>query len=211
MKRKSHAFSLDYLFTLFFWLVVLVLFGVTLLNSANANAQEVKEGLVGTYTSSPAPVVVSPNPTTHPFRPNTFVGPVVVFNSPEGYPVNWALLRANRLQELADQASLRIHFEFDSIEFQEEAGLQGLANLLQKNPDVGVRVAGHTDQVGSNPYNLNLGLRRAQAVRQALLNLGVESKRIRVQSYGESLPLYEFSPPIMNRRVEVTLFDLFSQ
>lgn len=176
-----------------------------------ANAQEVQEGVVGTFTVAPGAVVVTPNPTVHPFRPNTVVGPVVTFGTPDGYPVDWAALRAARLAELAEAAGHKILFAFDSVEFEEDAGLSDLATLLSENPDVGLAVAGHTDRTGSDEYNIGLGVRRAEAVRSALLDHGVDSARVRVQSFGERAPVSEFAPPSMNRRVEITLIDLFSE
>ena len=59
---------------------------------------------------------------------------------------------------------------------------------LASNPDVRVRVEGHTDERGSREYNIALGERRAQAVQKALLYQGAAPNMIEVISYGEEKP-----------------------
>jgi len=57
------------------------------------------------------------------------------------------------------------------------------------NPDAKILVEGHTDERGTNEYNLALGDRRANAVKDYLVSLGVSSSRIETISYGEEKPL----------------------
>jgi peptidoglycan-associated lipoprotein len=56
------------------------------------------------------------------------------------------------------------------------------------NPSVRIRIAGHTDERGSDEYNLALGQRRAAAAKRYLTERGVEGARIDVISYGEERP-----------------------
>jgi len=191
----------------FFTLLVLLMLEV------RAEAQQVEEAVIGTFSNAPSVPVVPPTGGTNLSRPLPVVGPVVTFPTMEGYPVDWATLRANRLAEVALMASTQLFFSFDSSELQEqsEAGITALAELLHNNPDVGLVVTGHTDRVGEEDYNFRLGLERAEAVRLSLYQQGIELSRVRTQSLGESAPaatLGGASPD--NRRVEITTFDLFS-
>jgi outer membrane protein OmpA-like peptidoglycan-associated protein len=74
---------------------------------------------------------------------------------------------------------------------------------LQANPRLNVTIEGHTDSVGTAEYNLSLGERRANAVRDYLLNRGIAAARLRTVSYGEERPKADNSTPegrAMNRR-----------
>jgi OOP family OmpA-OmpF porin len=60
---------------------------------------------------------------------------------------------------------------------------------LGANPSSPVTVEGHTDSIGSNQYNQKLSERRANAVRQYLIEKGIASSRIQVIGYGEERPI----------------------
>ena len=80
------------------------------------------------------------------------------------------------------------------------------ARRLAANPGVSVRLEGHADERGSREYNIGLGERRAQAVRQALMLQGVNSVQITTVSYGEERPADSRSFEdawAKNRRVEI--------
>ena len=64
-----------------------------------------------------------------------------------------------------------------------------LATTLKNNPGQVVMIEGHADNVGSPDYNDALAMKRAQAVRKALVNRGIEPSRIALRSYGEQNPL----------------------
>ncbi|MFO7577931.1 MAG: peptidoglycan-associated lipoprotein Pal [Pelovirga sp.] len=85
----------------------------------------------------------------------------------------------------------RIHFDFDKSDLTEEAKgiLVNNAGLLRAAPNVDVLIEGHTDERGSDEYNLALGERRAIAARNFLVSLGVSGDRLRVISYGEEMPI----------------------
>ncbi len=91
----------------------------------------------------------------------------------------------------AMEALQRIYFEFDQYTLTPTAQetLTGNAAYLKANPDIKVLVEGHCDERGSDEYNLALGEKRAQAVKNYLVSLGVEGNRLSVISYGEELPL----------------------
>lgn len=62
------------------------------------------------------------------------------------------------------------------------------ARILKEHPEVIILIEGHCDERGTVEYNLALGEKRAKAVRDHLVNLGVSGNRLRVTSYGESRP-----------------------
>lgn len=79
------------------------------------------------------------------------------------------------------------------------------ASLRLEPPDVTVFVAGHTDAIGSNAYNLDLGLRRAKAVAVALTELGVNKAQVFLVSFGKAIPVASNDTEegrAQNRRVE---------
>ncbi len=88
--------------------------------------------------------------------------------------------------------------------------VQRLATVLQQNPKRVVLVEGFTDSTGSSQHNQDLSERRAMAVRDALLELGVARTQISVRGYGEAHPVAPndtASNRQLNRRVEIVLSD----
>ncbi|WP_051246491.1 OmpA family protein [Metapseudomonas resinovorans] len=81
-----------------------------------------------------------------------------------------------------------------------------LVQFLQLNPRRVVRIEGYTDSSGKKQDNLKLSTDRAQAVADALADLGIDAKRIQVQGYGEAFPVAENASNrgrAQNRRVEI--------
>jgi len=102
-----------------------------------------------------------------------------------------------------------IYFDFDTANIKPEYSevLAAHARRLVANPNMSVRLEGHADERGSREYNIGLGERRAQAVRQALMLQGVSSVQITTVSYGEERPASTGSDEeawALNRRVEIT-------
>ena len=101
----------------------------------------------------------------------------------------------------------RIHFDFDRSDLTDEARqiLVNNAALLRAAPQVNVLIEGHTDERGSDEYNLALGERRAIAARNYLVSLGISADRLRIISYGEEMPIAlerNEEAWAMNRRAE---------
>ena len=95
------------------------------------------------------------------------------------------------LDELNRQGILRtVYFEYDQADLTTEARatLQANAAWLKQNPKRAIVVEGHCDQRGTAKYNLALGERRANSVREYLATLGVDTSRIRIISYGRERP-----------------------
>ena len=100
-----------------------------------------------------------------------------------------------------------IYFEFDRAELkpEDETLIAAHARYLASHPGTRVRLEGHTDERGTREYNIGLGERRAQVVRNALLAQGVASAQITTVSYGEERPAVEGHDEAayaQNRRVE---------
>lgn len=102
-----------------------------------------------------------------------------------------------------------VYFEYDSSSVREEdqATLEAHAAYLGDNPNVTIRLIGHTDERGSREYNLALGERRALSIRQILMLQGASVQQFQVTSFGEERPQAEgFDEGAwqQNRRVELT-------
>ncbi len=84
-----------------------------------------------------------------------------------------------------------VHFEYDKSDITDEARstLQRQAAWLQKYPQIRVVVQGNCDERGTREYNLALGARRANAVKEFLASLGVSSGRVDTISYGKEKPV----------------------
>ena len=100
-----------------------------------------------------------------------------------------------------------VYFDLDSSEVKQEdrATVSAHAKHLADNPEELVTLEGHADERGSREYNLALGERRGNAVRQLLMAEGASAKQIQVVSYGEEKPVdagHEESSWSQNRRVE---------
>ena len=72
---------------------------------------------------------------------------------------------------------------------QSEEALNELSRMMQAHPEMRIRIVGHTDEVGSEQDNIALSLGRAEAVKRALTERGVEGVRIETEGKGESEPI----------------------
>lgn len=104
----------------------------------------------------------------------------------------------------------RVHFDFDKFDIRasDQETLRRKAAVLRANPNARVRIIGHADERGSDEYNLALGLRRANAVRDFLVSLGIDPSRFETASMGEEQPLVRASNEeawAQNRRAEFQL------
>lgn len=101
-----------------------------------------------------------------------------------------------------------IYFDLnsDTVKEEDRSTVSAHAKHLADNPDEVVTLEGHADERGSSEYNLALGERRANAVRQLLLAEGATAKQIQTVSYGEEKPAdtgHDESAWDLNRRVEL--------
>jgi peptidoglycan-associated lipoprotein len=117
------------------------------------------------------------------------------------------------LGRVADQApapaeSRLVYFDYDSFVIKPE--FQGIvaahARFLRAQPNRKVAIEGHTDERGGREYNLALGQKRAEAVRDALAILGVTAGQMEAVSFGKEKPVVAGSEEAAfakNRRAEI--------
>jgi len=106
------------------------------------------------------------------------------------------------------RVELDVKFDFDKDRVKEESygDIKNLADFMNQYPQTTTTVEGHTDSVGSDAYNQKLSERRANAVRDVLVNqYGVDGSRVNTAGYGETRPVADNatdSGRAINRRVE---------
>jgi peptidoglycan-associated lipoprotein len=94
-------------------------------------------------------------------------------------------------QDLEASAGDRVFFAFDRSDITPEAQqiLARQADWLRRYPNVSVTIEGHCDERGTREYNLALGERRAQAVKNVLVASGISASRVSTISYGKERPI----------------------
>ncbi|MCB9711175.1 MAG: OmpA family protein [Nitrospirales bacterium] len=104
-----------------------------------------------------------------------------------------------------------VYFSFDSWEVNNDvrSRLHATADWMTRFPQYGLTIEGHADARGTESYNMVLGARRAQAVKEYLKNLGIPPKRVDIVSYGKVLNVCEIDDELkchqFNRRAELLL------
>jgi len=149
-----------------------------------------------------------------PLKPGDYA---LVVESP-GYlkQTAWILVERDRplardFQLVSNWMAITLHgiyFDFDKAAIKPESrpALEDAARILNENPTIRVEIQGHTDNRGSDEYNVGLSERRAQAVVNYLVqNLGIVSGRLNTIGYGEFRPVADNETEAgraLNRRVE---------
>ncbi|MBI5632695.1 MAG: peptidoglycan-associated lipoprotein Pal [Nitrospirae bacterium] len=83
-----------------------------------------------------------------------------------------------------------VYFAYDKYDLSDDAikAVKTVGDILTKNKKVKVTIEGHSDERGTNEYNLALGDRRAKVAKDYLISLGIPANRIELISYGEEKP-----------------------
>jgi len=125
--------------------------------------------------STPKPVGVTPPPMSSEAPPS----------------VSGSNIEPGSAEDLRVNVGDTVHFSYNeyNIEDSDKQTLQRQAAWLQKYPSVRVTVEGDCDERGTREYNLALGARRANAVKEYLVSVGVPSARIETISYGKEHPI----------------------
>lgn len=104
-----------------------------------------------------------------------------------------------------------IYFSFN--QYVGDFNIQNLINLsnwMKLNPKAQIEIIGHTDNIGNSEYNFKLGKKRAEFVKEQLVQLGINPKRLKVSSMGMKQPVADNNTPEgrqLNRRVEFKLIN----
>jgi outer membrane protein OmpA-like peptidoglycan-associated protein len=103
-----------------------------------------------------------------------------------------------------------ILFDVDKTDLKAAAktNLTNLSESLNKNPQTNILIVGHTDDTGTDEHNMDLSIRRAEAVKSYIVSAGVSSARLSTQGKGESEPIADNTTAdgrAQNRRVEIAI------
>jgi len=106
-----------------------------------------------------------------------------------------------------------VFFDTDKYELKPESEVEllKLVAFLRSNPKIRIEIGGHTDNIGSEKYNLSLSENRAKAVYKFLINNGIEKLRLTYKAYGFSKPIDNNETPegrSNNRRTEFKVLDI---
>ena len=124
-------------------------------------------------------------------------------------PSSAAPIAGNPLKDPKNILSQRsVYFDFDdsAVKSDYQSLVQAHARYLAGKRDTTIRVEGNCDERGSREYNLALGQRRAQAVKNVMKVLGVEDRRVETISYGEDKPVapgHDEASWARNRRADI--------
>jgi peptidoglycan-associated lipoprotein len=100
-------------------------------------------------------------------------------------------IQESKLRSFEASTNLKdIHFKFDQYDLDSDSRmiLQKNAKFLKNNRDLHVEIQGHSDERGTNNYNIALGERRAHSTKKYLVSQGVDSSMVHIISYGEEKP-----------------------
>jgi peptidoglycan-associated lipoprotein len=98
---------------------------------------------------------------------------------------------AGSIQDFRVNVGDTVHFDYNeyNVTDEDKGILQRQSAWLQRYPQVRITVEGHCDERGTREYNLALGARRANAVKEYLVSLGVSAARLDTISYGKERPI----------------------
>jgi peptidoglycan-associated lipoprotein len=133
----------------------------------------------------PAYPTTQPTPAPRPAEPPRGPGP-----TSQAEPVSQAPLPGSE-RDFTINVGDRVYFDYDMYSVRSDATplLDAQASWLKRYPAVQVRIEGNCDERGTQDYNLALGARRANAVRDYLVAHGVVAGRITTVSYGKEKPI----------------------
>jgi len=158
--------------------------------------------LVAGCNTAPVKKTEAPPPATAPSSAGTSGAPSTTVGA--GQQLSPEQLARQALEKIG----YVIYFDYDKADIKPESAalITAHAKYLSSNPSLKARLEGNTDERGSREYNIGLGERRAQAVRQALMLQGVSDSQLTTLSYGEERPAvdgHDEAAYAKNRRVEI--------
>jgi len=158
-------------------------------NENNMSLNKVSEGNVSVNTEN-AEVETQPIPESSATVIKKGINNEILPNEESVTTVN---TENNKKQDLAKElSSIIVYFDFDKYNIRKDQWpkVEKLAKLIKEhNNNYTVRIEGNCDEWGTEEYNYALGLKRANTVKNALIKLGVDPKKLTIISYGELNPV----------------------
>jgi len=156
-----------------------------LLSALLAACASTKDAPVNKNISQSGPLKVHPGLLGQPVPPELQQEPRLATNAPAGTVEN-----AIKMDGAGLRTQRSVYFDFDSTEIKAEfnPALQAHARYLASNPKSRIRIDGNADERGASDYNRQLGMKRAEKVRQSMIGLGAPEKQLSIKTLGESRP-----------------------
>jgi len=131
-------------------------------------------------------------------------------NTLQGVSIDSVGCPLNKRENL-DELKKGIQFKLNSAKLLKSSysTLDAVASLMEKHPEANLEVQGHTDDKGTDEYNVQLSQKRAESVVNYLVSKGVDASRLRPVGYGRSMPIAsnkKRNGRERNRRVEMVPF-----
>lgn len=184
-------------------------------NAASADGKTIGHELYRTIGCPGRELLVTPCPVPAPAVPVAAVSepapapaPAPAYVAPAPAPVPAPAYVAPEPAAPQKLVLEGVNFDFDKATLRQEdmGNLDNDVATLKAWGDVDIEVAGHTDSMGSDAYNMKLSRQRAAAVRNFLISRGVAADRLTAKGYGESQPVADNATEegrFKNRRVEL--------
>lgn len=180
-------------------------------NAASADGKTTGHELYRTIGCPGRELLVTPCPVPAPAvpvaaaEPMAAPAPAPAYVAPAPAPVAYVAPEPAAPQKLVLEG---VNFDFDKASLRQEdvSDLDKNVEALKAWGDVDIEVAGHTDSMGSDAYNMKLSQQRAEAVRNFLISRGVAADRLTAKGYGEAQPVADNATEegrFKNRRVEL--------
>jgi peptidoglycan-associated lipoprotein len=126
--------------------------------------------------------------------------------TPAANPADWA--GATRDEKKFEADTVRFEYDSSVVRSSEKSKVANVADYLKTTPGTGVEIQGNCDERGTDEYNRALGERRALAVREVMVSMGVDGGRILTVSFGRSRPVdtgHSDASHARNRRADFVL------
>ncbi|HJX58684.1 MAG TPA: OmpA family protein [Thiobacillus sp.] len=180
-------------------------------NAASPTGKTIGHELYRTIGCPGRELLATPCPVPAPAVPVAAAEPVAApapepaYVAPAPAPVAYVAPEPAAPQKLVLEG---VNFDFDKATLRQEdiGSLDDDVEALKAWGNVNIEVAGHTDSMGSDAYNMKLSQRRAEAVRNFLISRGVAADRLTAKGYGEAQPVADNATEegrFKNRRVEL--------
>ncbi len=106
-----------------------------------------------------------------------------------------------------------IEFDFGKANVKEESipVIRDVASAMKKYPEMKIKITGHTDSIGTEEFNMELSKKRAEAVKEKLVGLGIQPNRLETEGLGESKPLVPNNSEENMRKNRRTEFKIISK